>query len=94
MYPGEQHLRVVFNAAYVHEFLDGIYGKTHVSFVGLPTSSGFDIYGNSLGRDWAILGLGGEWAPIPAFDLFVRGDYILNKYTRNPGGSAGLKYRW
>lgn len=94
MYPGEQQLRIVFNAAYIHEFLDGIYGKTRVSFLGLPSAPAFDIYGNSLGRDWAVLGLGGEWAPIPALDLFARGDYILNKYTRNPGGSAGLKYRW
>ena len=94
LYPGEQHLRVVGNAAYVHEFLDGIYGKTNVAFKGFPNASHFDVYGNTLGRDWAILGLGGEWAPIPALDLFVRGDYILNKYTRNPGGSAGVKYRW
>ena len=94
MYPGDQHIRIVGNAAYVHEFLDGIYGKTSVAFKGIPGASRFDVYGNTLGRDWAILGLGGEWAPIPALDLFVRGDYILNKYTRNPGGSAGLKYRW
>ena len=94
MYPGEQHIRIVGNAAYVHEFLDGIYGKTSVAYQGLPNASRFDIYGNNLGRDWAILGLGAEWAPIPALDLFVRGDYILNKYTRNPGGSGGLKYRW
>lgn len=94
MYPGDQQVRLVLNGAYVHEFLDDMHGETHAAFVGLPTSSGFDIYGNSLGRDWALMGLGGEWTPIPALNLFVRGDYILNKYTRNPGGSAGLKYRW
>lgn len=94
LYPGDQRLRVVGNAAYVHEFLDGIYGQTKVSFTGMPDLPQFNIYGNSLGRDWAILGLGGEWDPIPALNLFVRGDYILNKYTRNPGGSAGVKYRW
>ena len=94
LYPGDQRIRIVGNAAYVHEFLDGIYGKTTVAFKGLPNAPHFDVYGNTLGRDWALLGLGGEWIPIPALDLFVRGDYILNKYTRNPGGSAGVKYRW
>lgn len=94
LYPGEQQIRLFVNGAYVHEFFDGIYGETHMNFAGFPSSSGFEVYGNSLGRDWGIVGVGGEWAPIPALDLFAKGDYIVNKYVRNPGGSAGVKYRW
>ena len=94
MYPGDQQIRLVARAAYVHEFLDPMYGKTFENFVSLPNADGFHIYGNSLGRDWALLGLGADWTPVPALVLFVKGDYLFNKYVRDPFGSAGLKYRW
>ena len=94
MYPGSQQFRIIANGAYIHEFLDAVYGQTSAKFTGLSTSTGFSIYGNSLGRDWALVGLGAEWIPIPALNLFVKGDYVVNKYVENPGGSAGLKYRW
>ncbi|MBQ9812090.1 MAG: autotransporter outer membrane beta-barrel domain-containing protein [Thermoguttaceae bacterium] len=95
MYPGDQQIRLVARAAYVHEFLNPMYGKTNMSFVSLPNApGGYNIYGNSLGRDWALLGLGADWTPVPALVLFVKGDYMFNKYVRDPFGSAGLKYRW
>lgn len=95
MYPGDQQIRVVANAAYIHEFLNPTYGKTTLGFVDLPNASGgFDVYGNSMGRDWAVVGLGLDWTPIPALALFGKTDYLFNKYARNTYSSAGLKYRW
>lgn len=95
MYPGSQQLRVAARAAYVHEFLDPMYGKTNMRFVNLPSASGgFNVYGNSLGRDWALVGAGLDWIPVPALVLFVKGDYVFNKYLSNPFTTLGLKYRW
>ncbi len=95
MYPGEQQIRLVGRAAYVHEFLNPMYGKTTMSFASLPNASGgFDIYGNSLGRDWCMIGAGVDWAPVPALVLFAKGDYLFNKYVRDPWTTLGLKYRW
>ncbi|MBQ9874510.1 MAG: autotransporter outer membrane beta-barrel domain-containing protein [Thermoguttaceae bacterium] len=95
MYPGSQQVRIVAQGAYIHEFLNPTYGKSTMSFSGFGGSSGgFNIYGNSLGRDWALLGAGLDWTPVPALVLFAKGDYVFNKYVRDPVGSAGLKYRW
>ena len=94
MYPGSQHIRIVGSAAYIHEFLNAMYGKTWAAFQGFPSADGFVIHGNSLGRDWCALGLGLDWTPIPALNLFLKGNYLFNKYTRTPFTSAGLKFRW
>ena len=95
MYPGSQQLRLVLRAAYMHEFLNPMYGKTMMSFAELPNATGgFNVYGNSLGRDWAVIGGGLDWTPVPALVLFAKGDYVFNKYLRDPYCSAGLKYCW
>ncbi len=94
LYPGSQHIRIVGSAAYIHEFLNAMYGKTWANFQGFPSADGFAIHGNSLGRDWCALGLGADWTPIPALNLFIKGNYLFNKYTRTPFTSAGLKFMW
>ncbi len=94
LYPGDQRLKFYGKGAYVHEFLNPMFGKTTMSFVDLPNSGGFNITGNSMGRDWADVGLGAEWVPIPALDIFLKTDYLFNEYTRNSFSSAGLKYCW
>ncbi len=95
MYPGDQQIRLIARAAYVHEFLDPMYGESNLNFVGLSNArGGFDVYGNSLGRDWAVVGIGADWIPVPALVLFAKGDYMFNKYVRDPFTSFGLKYRW
>lgn len=94
MYPGEMQIRIVGSAAYIHEFLNANYGKTWASLQGFASGGEFKLFGNSLGRDWALVGLGIDWAPIPALNLFFKGNYLVNKYTRYPYSSAGLKFRW
>ena len=95
MYPGDQQLRVVGRAAYIHEFFDAMYGKTVLNFADMTNAPGsFDVHGNSLGRDWALLGIGVDWTPVPALVLFLKGDYLVNKYISDPWATAGLKYRW
>lgn len=93
MYPGDQHVRIGARGAYIHEFLDGMFGETNVSFAGLPTTE-FPIFGNSLGRDWGLVGLGIDWAPIPAFLVFYHADVLLNEYVENVYNSVGLSFRW
>ena len=94
MYPGEQQIRIVGSGAYIHEFLNPNYGKTWASMQGFSSAGEFELFGNSLGRDWALFGLGIDWAPIPALNVFFKGNYLVNKYTRFPYSSAGLKFRW
>ena len=93
MYPGDQHVRIGARGAYIHEFLDGMFGETNVSFAGLPTTE-FPIYGNALGRDWGLVGLGIDWAPIPAFLVFYHADVLLNEYVDDVYNSVGLSFRW
>ncbi|MBQ5791073.1 MAG: autotransporter outer membrane beta-barrel domain-containing protein, partial [Thermoguttaceae bacterium] len=93
MYPGDQHVRIGARGAYIHEFLDGMFGETNVSFAGLPTTE-FPIYGNALGRDWGPVGLGIDWAPIPAFLVFYHADVLLNEYVEDVYNSVGLSFRW
>lgn len=93
MYPGDQHVRIGARGAYIHEFLDGMFGETNLSFAGLPTTE-FPIYGNALGRDWGLAGLGIEWAPIPAFLVYYNVDVLLNEYVENAYNSVGLSFRW
>lgn len=93
MYPGDQHVRIGARGAYIHEFLDGMFGQTNVSFAGLPTTE-FPIYGNALGRDWGLVGLGIDWAPIPAFLVFYHADVLLNEYVDDVYNSVGLSFRW
>ena len=93
MYPGDQHVRIGARGAYIHEFLDPMFGETNVSFAGLPTTE-FPIYGNSLGRDWGLVGLGLDWAPIPAFLVFYHADVLLNEYVDDVYNSVGLSLRW
>lgn len=94
LYPGDQRIKLYVKGAYIHEFLDSMYGKTSMKFVSLPNAPAFDVEGNSQGRDWADVGVGAQWVPIPALDIFVRSDYLFNKYTRNTFSSLGLKYCW
>ncbi|MBQ8363348.1 MAG: autotransporter outer membrane beta-barrel domain-containing protein [Thermoguttaceae bacterium] len=93
MYPGDQHVRIGARGAYIHEFLDGMFGETNVSFAGLPATE-FPIYGNALGRDWGLVGLGLDWAPIPAFLVFYHADVLLNEYVDDVYNSVGLSFRW
>lgn len=93
MYPGDQHVRIGARGAYIHEFLDPMFGETNVSFAGLPTTE-FPIYGNALGRDWGLVGLGLDWAPIPAFLVFYHADVLLNEYVDDVYNSVGLSFRW
>ncbi|MDO4587043.1 MAG: autotransporter outer membrane beta-barrel domain-containing protein [Planctomycetia bacterium] len=93
--PCTHRVRLVLRGQWTHEFLDYYDGKTNVSINSLPVAAGtFDVYGNSTGRDWAIIGGGLEWAPIPAFLLYANYDYLKNKYTSTNYGSAGLKLCW
>ena len=72
-----------------------MYGKTVLNFADMTNAPGsFDVHGNSLGRDWALLGIGVDWTPVPALVLFLKGDYLVNKYISDPWATAGLKYRW
>ncbi|MBR4833476.1 MAG: autotransporter outer membrane beta-barrel domain-containing protein [Thermoguttaceae bacterium] len=93
MYPGDQHVRIGARGAYIHEFLDGMFGETNVSLAGLPTTE-FPIYGNALGRDWGLVGLGIDWAPIPAFLVSYHIDALLNEYVEDAYNSIGLSFRW
>ena len=93
MYPGDQHVRIGARGAYIHEFLDGMFGETNLSFAGLPTTE-FPIYGNALGRDWGLAGLGIDWAPIPAFLVSYHIDALLNEYVEDAYNSIGLSFRW
>jgi outer membrane autotransporter protein len=93
MYPGDQHFRIGVRGAYIHEFLDGMFGETNLSFAGLPTTE-FPIYGNALGRDWGLAGLGIDWAPIPAFLVSYHIDALLNEYVEDAYNSIGLSFRW
>ncbi len=94
MYPGEQHIRVGIRAAYVHEFLDAMYGETSLGFTALPGSGEFTVIGNSLGRDWGLFGAGLDWAPIPALLLFYEADVLTNEYVRDLYNTVGVKFRW
>lgn len=94
MYPGEQHVRVGIRAAYVHEFLDAMYGETSLGFTALPGAGEFTVIGNSLGRDWGLFGAGLDWAPIPALLLFYEADVLKNKYVRDLYNTVGVKFRW
>ncbi|MDO5309962.1 MAG: autotransporter outer membrane beta-barrel domain-containing protein [Planctomycetia bacterium] len=95
MYPGSQQIRLLVSAAYIHEFLNPMYGKTWAGFTALPSATGqFELFGNSLGRDWCALGVGLDWAPIPALLLFAKGNYLFNKYVNDPYANLGVKFRW
>ncbi len=95
LYPASMQLRFVVRAAYVHEFLNAMYGKTEMCYASLQDcSSCFNVYGNSMGRDWAVAGLGIDWAPVPCLVLAAKSDCLWNKYAADAYGSLGLKFRW
>ncbi len=95
LYPASMQLRFVVRAAYIHEFLNAMYGKTEMCYASLQDcSSCFNVYGNSMGRDWAVAGLGIDWAPVPCLVLAAKSDCLWNKYVADAYGSLGLKFRW
>lgn len=91
LYPGDGHLRILGRGGWIHEFLNYHYGKTSLTdFAG----NSWSIIGNSTGRDWAVVGLGGEWAIVPAFMVFANYDLYKNKYLTTHYGDVGLKLMW
>lgn len=90
LYPGSQHLKGIVRGSWVHEFLSDIYGDVDVS---TPYYS-HTIKGNSIGRDWALLGAGLEWTIVPSFMVFGNYDYMMNKYLRQHYGTVGAALMW
>ncbi|MDD3585760.1 MAG: autotransporter outer membrane beta-barrel domain-containing protein, partial [Thermoguttaceae bacterium] len=95
MYPGSQEFAIIGRLNWSHEFLDNFAGRQTMNFTGFNQSAGtFNIYGNTMGRDWALAGIGVEWVPVPALVAFVNWDYLKNKYVADNFWSAGVRYRW
>ncbi|MDO5565202.1 MAG: autotransporter domain-containing protein [Planctomycetia bacterium] len=95
MYPGSQEFAIIGRLNWSHEFLSNYYGRQTMRFSGFNQSAGtFDIYGNTLGRDWALAGIGVEWVPVPALVTFINWDHLKNKYVGDNFWSAGARYRW
>lgn len=92
MFPGSQELRIIAQGNWSHEFLDYLDGRTKMNFVG--ETSQFTTYGNTMGRDWALIGIGAEWIPFPQFVVFANYDYLKNKYLSQSFGYGGVKWRW
>ncbi|MDO5579579.1 MAG: autotransporter outer membrane beta-barrel domain-containing protein [Planctomycetia bacterium] len=92
MYPGSQELRLIAQGNWSHEFLSYIDGRTKMNFVG--ETNQFITYGNTMGRDWGLIGGGVEWIPFPQFVLYVNYDYMKNKYLSQHYGYGGVKWRW
>lgn len=93
MFPGTQQLKIVVNGNWSHEFLDDINGKTHFSYVGNSNAS-YYLTGNSLGRDWGLIGGGIDWIPVPALVIFANYDYVKNKYVSFNNAYLGARVRW
>lgn len=91
LYPGDGHLRLLARGGWIHEFLNYHYGKTSLTDL---YGSVWTIQGNSTGRDWAVVGAGGEWAIVPSFMIFANYDFYKNKYLSSHYGDVGLKLMW
>lgn len=95
MYPGSQEFAIIGRLNWTHEFLDNLNGRQTMQFAGFnPAAGTFNVYGNSMGRDWALAGLGVEWIPVPALVTFINWDYLKNKYVDDNFWTAGARYRW
>ncbi|MGI5831610.1 MAG: autotransporter outer membrane beta-barrel domain-containing protein [Thermoguttaceae bacterium] len=91
LYPGDAHLRLLARGGWIHEFLNDHYGKTTMTDLrGAP----WTIQGNPTGRDWAVIGAGGEWTIVPSFMIFANYDLYKNKYITSHYGDVGLKFMW
>ncbi len=92
MFPGNQEIHLILHGNWSHEFLNSINGKTTMNFIN--GGSDFIIYGNTMGRDWGLVGGGVEWIPIPALVIYGNYDYMKNKYLSGQLGYAGVRFRW
>ena len=88
-------LRGVVRGGWVHEFLNGIYGDTDVEVgsaaIPLYTTT---IQGNTMGRDWALIGGEIDWTIVPSFMIFANYDFMKNKYLSQHFGTLGAALMW
>ena len=92
MYPGQSsQIQLLLRGSWIHEFLGSLDGKT-----SYYTNDGFygTYYGNSMGRDWAILGGTVDWTIVPSFSVFANYDYMVNKYLKQHYGTLGAALHW
>ena len=95
LYPGDMRLRGVVRGGWVHEFLNGIYGDTDVEVrsAAIPAYT-TTIQGNTMGRDWALIGGEIDWTIVPAFMIFANYDFMKNKYLNQHFGTLGATLMW
>ncbi len=81
------------NVSWMHEFLDAdcvMASKWGVS--GNPST--FGVVGNSLGRDWAVLGVGLDWNLRQNLSVFGSYDLQVNGYQTLNIGNIGARIQW
>lgn len=96
LYPGEMRLRGLVRGGWVHEFLNGIYGDTDITYDSSPVVPAYNatVQGNTMGRDWALLGAEVDWTIVPEFMIFATYDYMKNKYLGQSFGTLGASLMW
>ncbi len=93
MFPGTQEIKISVGGNWSHEFLDKLEGNTNFYFNG-NSNAVYTLTGNTLGRDWGLIGAGVDWVPVPAVVIFANYDYIKNKYVRYNNAYLGGRVRW
>ena len=81
------------NVSWMYEFLDADCAMTsHLLATGNPST--FDVTGNSLGRNWAVVGAGMDWRLRHNLSLF--GSYNLQVNSRQTFniGTVGARVQW
>jgi len=85
-------LQLEANADWMHEFGDDNMATTFR--FGIDNPATFISTGNSLGRDWGVVGVGANFALYSNLNLFGSYDFQLNKYQTLHVGNFGLNYSW
>ncbi|MCL2117343.1 MAG: autotransporter domain-containing protein [Planctomycetaceae bacterium] len=81
------------SVSWMHEFLDAdcvMASKWGVS----NNPSTFGVRGNSLGRDWAVIGAGMEWQLRERLSIFGSYDLQINSYQALNIGNIGARIQW
>ena len=81
------------NVSWMHEFLDADCLMTS-RWAASNNPSTFGVRGNSLGRDWAVLGAGVDWSLRQNLSVFGSYDLQVNGYQTLNVANVGARLQW
>ncbi|MGL6195621.1 MAG: autotransporter outer membrane beta-barrel domain-containing protein, partial [Thermoguttaceae bacterium] len=87
------NMQLYLQGHWMHEYLDDV-TEMSARFGGITSGDTFNVLGNSIGQDWAVMGTGLQLFTNSRINIFGSYDAMFNDKITLHAGTVGAKLVW